>query len=226
MISVIIPVYNEQESLPALLEYLNAKCDKAETEILIVDGGSEDETVPIASKLGAKVCKSAEKGRSKQMNWGARQAEGDILYFLHADTFPPASFIDDIKIAVEKGYGAGCFRLSFDVQHPLLAFYSWFTRFDVNLFRFGDQSLFVKKSTWKKVGGFDESLIVMEDQVIISLLKKEAAFKIINKEVVTSARKYIQVGIINLQLVFTVIVLLFYAGVDHKKIVNFYRRQI
>ena len=129
-------------------------------------------------------------------------------------------------IAVEKGFGAGCFRLSFDLQHPLLAFYAWFTRFDVNLFRFGDQSLFVKKSTWKKVGGFDESLIVMEDQVIISLLKKEAAFKIINKEVVTSARKYIQVGIIKLQLVFTVIVLLFYAGVDHKKIVNFYRRQI
>lgn len=226
MISIIIPAYNEEDSLSRLLEYLNVHCEKSETEILVVDGGSEDETRAVASKLGATVCKGAEKGRSKQMNWGARHAKGDILYFLHADTFPPASFVDDIKDAVKKGFAAGCFRLSFDVRHPLLAFYAWFTRFDVNFFRFGDQSLFVEKSTWEKVGGFDESLIVMEDQVIVPLLKKEASFKIMKKNVVTSARKYIHVGIIKLQLVFTVIVLLFYAGVDHKKIVNFYRRQI
>lgn len=226
MISIIIPVFNEEKSLPALLQYLNRHSDALETEILVVDGGSEDDTRTIASNLGANVYKSAAKGRSKQMNLGAQYAKGEILYFLHADTYPPASFLTDIKQAINEGFGAGCFRLSFDVQHPLLVFYAWFTRFDVNLFRFGDQSLFVKKSTWNKVGGFDEALVVMEDQVIIPLLKKESDFKILDKNVVTSARKYMQVGIIKLQLVFTVIVLLFYAGVDHKKIVNFYRRQI
>lgn len=126
MISVIIPVINEAEGIASLIEYVK-KTAVHDTELIIVDGGSIDQTKEIAINKGAVVI-DAPKGRAKQMNAGVNSATGEVLYFLHADTYPPKTWQADIQEAIKQGYDAGCCRLSFDDHHPALKFYAWFTK--------------------------------------------------------------------------------------------------
>lgn len=221
-ISIIIPTFNEEERLSDLLPFLEKNRGQNIAEILIADGGSTDRTLSIAGEFGAKIVQCKRKGRAAQMNEGAKEVEGSILYFLHADTKPPKNFASDIKRVILKGYRCGCFRLSFDEPHPVLKFYAWFTRFPLTLFRFGDQSLFVEKKLFEKMGGFDESMVVMEDQKIVRELKKEGSFKVIRNNVTTSARRYQKNGIIRLQLLFTLIVLMYYLGASQDTLVHIY----
>jgi rSAM/selenodomain-associated transferase 2 len=224
MISVIIPVINEAEGIASLIEYVK-KTAVQDIELIIVDGGSIDQTKEIAANKGAVVI-DAPKGRAKQMNAGAESATGEVLYFLHADTYPPKTWQADIQEAIKQGYDAGCCRLSFDDHHPALKFYAWFTKFDIDFFRFGDQSLFVRKSLFKKTGGFDEKLVVMEDQEFVKTLKKSGSFVILKSKVITSARKYRKIGVYKLQLIFTVVLSMYYLGIDQQKIVDFYFARI
>lgn len=221
MISVIIPVINEAESIAPLLQHLKETSVSDNTELIVVDGGSTDKTKEIAKKEGATVIDSL-KGRAKQMNAGAKAASGEILYFLHADTYPPKNWQNEIMQVIKQGYDAGCCRLSFDDNHPALRLYAWFTKFDVDLFRFGDQSLFVRSNLFKKTGGFDEKLVVMEDQEFVKTLKKSGSFVILSSRVITSARKYRKIGVYKLQLIFTVVLSMYYLGIDQQKIVDFY----
>lgn len=223
MISIIIPAYNEEKNIGKLIDYLKEITTSDKTEFIVVDGGSRDKTMLEAEKTGARVLKSPQKGRAGQMNFGAKQAKGDVLYFLHSDTCPPSTFIDDISRELNRGSQCGCFRLQFDSEHRALSFYSWFTRLDIDFFRFGDQSLFVKRDLFQKIGGFDEDLIVMEDQEIVSRLKKRAQFTIIPKPVTTSARKYEKIGVFRLQFVFTCILSLYYMGASQKVLSHFYQ---
>jgi rSAM/selenodomain-associated transferase 2 len=195
-------------------------------EIIVVDGNSTDATLVLAQQAGAKVINSPKKGRAAQMNAGAIAATGDILYFLHADSFPPKGFFTDIILAIQNGYGSGCYRLAFDHPHWFLRANAWFTRFDINAIRFGDQSLFVRKEIFVKAGGFNENLIIMEDQEIIGRLKKKGTFIILSSAVTTSARKYLDNGIYKLQGVFFLIYFLYQLGVPQQKLVNLYRRLI
>ena len=224
-ISIIIPALNEEANLKKLLPYLRENNAGYVKEIIVVDGGSRDDTVQTARTLGAK-CVDSPKGRSLQMNSGATSASTGIFYFLHADTFPPRHFDADIIQLIRKGIDSGCFTLRFDDAHPLLSFYSYFTRFSSTLLRFGDQSLFVKKELFEKIGGFDESLIVMEDQKIVRECKKQGTFKLIQKPVITSAAKYHKNGVIKLQFVFTLIWLLYYLGVSQARLKTIYNRMI
>ncbi|MDZ7658769.1 glycosyltransferase [Fodinibius sp.] len=141
-ISVIIPTFNEADSITETIEKVQEHSKGYILEILVVDGGSTDATINRAKQAGAEIFESPDKGRAAQMNFGAKQAQGEILYFLHADTHPPKDFDSAIMSAVNQERQAGCFQLAFDYDHFLLRFYSWFTRFDIDLFRFGDQSLF------------------------------------------------------------------------------------
>jgi rSAM/selenodomain-associated transferase 2 len=225
-LSVIIPVFNEEDSIAELVQYLKSANSFDHTEILVVDGGSSDATIEKAEKAGARVIISPVKGRAAQMNEGARRARGEVFYFLHADTYPPLTYVSDIKQQVAKGVKAGCYRLTFDLNHPLLRFYSWFTRFDVDLFRFGDQSLFITREIFVSINGYSDQLIVMEDQDIVRTIKKVTAFKILPSTVKTSARKYQDVGIIKLQFIFTMILVMYYVGFSQEKLVWFYRKWI
>ncbi|MEQ9309452.1 MAG: TIGR04283 family arsenosugar biosynthesis glycosyltransferase [Balneolaceae bacterium] len=224
MISIIIPAYNEAKSLPKLIAFLFSLSESKEIEVIISDGGSTDQTVELSKASGAIVVRSPKKGRAAQMNFGASVANGEILYFLHADSYPPATFTKDIEESLSRGYSSGCYRLVFDDPHPLLQFYSWFTKFDLDYFRFGDQSLFIKKELFTSLTGFNEKLLVMEDQMFVKKIKEKADFEILNGEVTTSARKYRQVGVIKLQLIFAIILILFYLGVSQESIIRFYKR--
>lgn len=225
-ISIIIPVFNEVDNIPKLLQAIQKKQSGYINEVIVVDGGSTDGTPKVAREFGAKVIASEIKGRAVQMNVGARAAISDILYFLHADSVPPYNFDSDVMHSLQKGYGAGSFRLCFDEDHFGLKFYAWFTRFNTNLIRFGDQSLFIKANLFRKIGDFDESLIVMEDQEIYHRIKQKSSVDVIQKNVTTSARKYRKNGVFRLQFIFTVLFVGYYMGANQETLVHLYHQLI
>ncbi|MBK0402478.1 TIGR04283 family arsenosugar biosynthesis glycosyltransferase [Adhaeribacter sp. BT258] len=225
-ISVIIPAYNEAAGIGALIEFLQQHLSEIPYEILVADGQSTDATRNVAEMAGATVLHCPEKGRARQMNYGAKKATGTLLYFLHADTFPPANFPAAISDATDKGVDCGCFRLGFDLDHWFLNLNSWFTRFNVRYFRWGDQSLFIKREVFEAEGGFRDDLKVMEDQELVIRLLKKYRFKVLPFAVKTSARKYQENGVIKLQLIFTTLQIMYHFGASQEQILGLYRRLI
>jgi len=232
MISIIIPVFNEQGTIVTLLDYISKSSSiKNISDVIVVDGGSQDKTRQIVdlyaknSIVNLRLI-SSEKGRARQMNKGARSATGSILYFLHADSFPPKSFDESIISEIKKGNKAGCFRMKFDNNHPLLKFSQWFTRFNVKLFRGGDQSLFISNALFDQMNGYNEDYFIYEDCEFINRLYKEHDFTIIPDYIRTSARKYDQIGTWKLQYHFAVIHLKNSFGLSPKKLHQYYERHI
>lgn len=225
-ISIIIPVLNEAGNLRSLKIQLESQAHSYESlEILLIDGGSTDDTRSIATDLDFKVI-SSHKGRAKQMNRGAALASADILYFLHADTLPPKNFDLSIRDSVTNGNKAGCFRMRFDSESPFLKFFSWFSRLNHRLCRGGDQSLFISKDLFYQLGGFDESYTVYEDSEFINRIYKQSTFKILPESVVTSARKYEDRGELALQYHFGVIHLKNYLGAGPEQLYEYYKKNI
>jgi len=221
-LSIIIPTYNEQVSIGTLLAYL-LKHTSPRTEIIVADGGSSDATCSIVKELGVKLMNCKQKGRASQMNEAASVASGDILYFLQADTYPPESFEQSIFNAIAADYNSGCFRLAFDLDHWFLKANAWFTRFNVDAIRFGDQSLFVQKGIFLRAGRFNEQLVLLEDQEVVTRLKKKGRFIVLDEVVITSARKYQEVGVYKLQAGYFLLYTLYRAGVEQDKLINIYK---
>ena len=225
-ISIIIPVLNEADSILKVLRYLNRNSSQENIEeIIVVDGGSEDETIVLAQDYGVSIINS-EKGRAKQMNLGAKNAKGEILYFLHVDTLPPANFDQSIISAVSANHRVGCFQMRFDSNSRFLNFFAWFSRVNHTICRGGDQSLFITKDLFNKVKGFNEDYIVYEDNEFIGRLYKETYFKILPERVKTSARRYEERGVVQLQYHFGMIHLNHYLGAGPEKLYRYYRRNI
>ena len=227
MISVIIPAYNEEGQIGKTVQLVWQRGGPKDMgEVIVVDGGSHDATCREAAEAGALVLVSPRKGRAAQMNYGASMAKGNILYLLHADSIPPSGFTGSIMQALHQGYSSGCFRLQFDYRHWFLQANSWFTRFDVNAIRFGDQSLFVTREVFHQSGGFSEQLLMMEDQEIIHRLKKRGRFRVMKGAVITSARKYLDNGIYRMQIIFFRIWFLYYMGYSQERLLKLYRTLI
>ncbi|MCR9181345.1 MAG: TIGR04283 family arsenosugar biosynthesis glycosyltransferase [Flavobacteriaceae bacterium] len=225
-ISIIIPVLNEEEAIAVLLPYLKQNSNSENiSEIIVVDGGSDDTTVAIAKAENVLLI-SSEKGRAKQMNASAKQATGDILYFLHADSFPPKGFDQFILDEVTKGNPAGCFQMRFDHNHWWLRLASWLTKFSWRACRGGDQSQFITRSLFDEIGGYDESYIIYEDNILINELYKRKQFVVIPQWLTTSARRYEDKGIWRLQYHFWTIYVKKWFGASADDIYRYYLRNI
>ena len=232
MLSIIIPVLNEAENITNLLEHLTENIsEKCKVELIVVDGGSNDgtpklikdftesQTIPISLITSAR-------GRAKQMNEGSRNASGKILYFLHADSFPPKNFDKYIISEVEKGNPAGCFRMKFDNDHWWLKLAGWLTKFSWRARRGGDQSQFITKKLFDEIGGFDENYTIYEDNILINELYKRKKFVVIQKCITTSARLYRQKGVWNLQYHFWAIYVKRWFGADADELYKYYLKHI
>ncbi|MEL6483210.1 MAG: TIGR04283 family arsenosugar biosynthesis glycosyltransferase [Bacteroidota bacterium] len=226
-ISVVIPVWNEAKGIGALLNHLkDAESPQGNVlEVICVDGGSTDGTLEVLETKDVKLV-SSEKGRAKQMNAGAQQAQGDILYFLHADTYPPKNFDTYILDAIQNQSVAGCFRMQFDTRNPILRFFAWLSRINHTLCRGGDQSLFIQKDAFLASGGFNESYRIYEDTEFITRLYAENPFTILPHHVVTSARKYREKGWLKVQFHFAMIHLKNYLGAGPEELYQYYRKNL
>jgi rSAM/selenodomain-associated transferase 2 len=224
-LSIIIPTFNENENINRLLLHLQ-EISHSNMEIIVVDGGSTDGTQKLVDKHKATLLNSKEKGRAKQMNFAAKKAKGDVLYFVHADTLPPKTFYEDIKVSIKEGFPIGCYRFKFNSDKRILKLNAYFTRFDRLMCRGGDQSLFITRELFDDLGGYSENHKVMEDYDIILRARKKHPFKIIPKDVIVSARKYDYNSYLKVNYANLVAFMMFYAKVDHDKIIKFYRRTL
>lgn len=225
-ISIIIPTFNEEDNIQKLIYYLKINSSEANIkEIIVSDGGSEDGTQKLAYDCGARVV-SGKKGRSRQLNEGAKHASGDILYFLHADSIPPIGFDLEIISRINAKSEAGCFIMKFDNQNPWMKLWGWLTKFTGPYFRGGDQSLFVSQKLFKSIQGFNSSLLIMEDYDIVHRLMKITKFCVIRRWITTSARKYEKVGFLKLQFRFGIIYLMYAVGFTQDSLIKYYSKHI
>ena len=195
--SVIIPTFNEEFYLEKNIRLL--KSLKGNVEIIIADGGSTDKTLEITAAENVKVVKS-KLGRGIQLNKGAEAASGDILCFLHADTFLPCSTIEILDSFFENPKNKVCrFLLGFDVEHRLLDKYTYFSKYDTVFSRFGDMFIAVRKNFFFDVNKFPEWKI-FEDVEFLKKVSKKEKVSVLNLRVSSSARAFLKYGVVNQQL--------------------------
>jgi rSAM/selenodomain-associated transferase 2 len=224
-ISIIIPVYNEAENIAQLINYLIQYKNEAVSEIIVVDAASTDDTISIAKCAGVIAVVSPQKGRAAQMNYGASIAKGDILYFIHADTFPPASFANDITNAVAKGFGIGRYQ-TFNSRKWYLKINAWFTRFDWFICMGGDQTLFVTRKLFEKTGGYIFSMKVMEEYEFAKRARFYGKYKIFSKATLVSARKYDTNSWWRVQMANRKIVSMYKKGISQDEMANKYKKML
>lgn len=225
-ISVIIPTYNEAQSIQKLIGYLHKYGSDGLCEIIVSDGGSTDETIAIAKQSGAIVLVSPQKGRAAQMNYGASRASGDIFYFVHADSIPPESFAGDIINAVQQTFDFGRYQTKFDSSGFLLKINAWGTRFNWFVCYGGDQTLFITRNLFEGSGGFKNELRIMEEYEFCDRLMKQGRYKIFNKTALVSARKYEGRSWLKVQLANRKAVRLFKKGASQEEIVSTYLKML
>ena len=193
MISIIIPVYNEEQVLNTTLQQLANH--QTYYEVIIVDGGSTDRTCEIARELPGVTLLHANKGRAAQMNVGAKVARGDWLLFLHADTLLPANALFDIQ-NLPTNIKAGAFRHRFSGNDWKLRIISHLDNFRCqrNRIMYGDQAMFIRHALFEKMGGFPE-LAILEDLYFCVELKNHTQAVLMDNYVVTDSRKFTKMGI-------------------------------
>ena len=232
-ISIIIPILNEAATITRLLQHLIEHAQNISNieEMIIVDGGSTDNSKIVIEQFLSKHSNKikiidSEKGRAKQLNSGARVAEGEILYFLHADSFPPKNYDQLIIEEVKKENLAGCFRMKFDDNHWWLKFLGWMTKFRSKKCRGGDQSQFITKKLFQEINGYDESYIVYEDNDLVDRLFAINQFVVIPENIITSARRYREIGIWRLQYHFLNIHLKRWMGASSEELYQYYKDRV
>jgi rSAM/selenodomain-associated transferase 2 len=193
LLSIIIPVYNEEQNLAKGLSFLSEEANKHAIEILVSNSPeSMDESGMICKEYNKVTHFDAIlKGRAAQMNAGAAKAKGDILLFLHADVTLPKDFYNQIIFAIKEGNKAGFFAYKFDKETFLLNINSFFTKKRGLFSGGGDQCQFFTKEIFKTLNGYNSALCIMEDfEMIDKVRKQKIPFKIIQSKATVSARKY------------------------------------
>lgn len=223
-VSIIIPVLNEAEEIGKAVTHLHENADQRLVDLLVVDAGSTDGTADIATAAGARVLPAPEQGRSRQMNYGVSQSSGEVLYFVHADTRPPASYLDDIESSLGEGFPLGSYQSVYDTGHPLLRINAYFTRFDFLWCRGGDQSIYVERAVFEALGGFRPDYKIMEEYDFIQRARKQHPFKIFDKPTLISARKYRENSYLRVQLANLIVFNMYRLGFSQARLANTYCR--
>lgn len=225
MISIVVPVLNEQEQINALLEHVRAQSSDGAYEIIVVDGDPHGGTIGLV-RGDAVTCITGSRGRGRQMNAGARASRGDVLLFLHADTRLPSDALKNIARVLENPkYVGGAFDLSIDSRRWVLKYIAARAsmRSRLNRIPYGDQAIFIRKDYFEKIGGFKD-IPLMEDVDLMRRIKKDGKqIHILRDKVTTSARRWEKEGAVYTTLKNQVIVMLYYLGVRPESLARLYR---
>lgn len=222
-LSIVIPTLNEEAHLGKTLERIGQMSDG---EVIVIDGGSQDNTVPIAEEWGAKVIR-ARPNRGEQMNRGVREASGDILLFLHADTLLPEDYPRLIREAMtEPGVVGGAFAWKVEPSTPILRYLERNVAWRTRIFRmpYGDQAYFVRTAVFREMGGYAD-IPLMEDVEFIRRLRKIGRLVFIPKPVVTSPRRYEKLGPVRTALRNKLTLFGYYLGIPPDRLAKFYYKK-
>ncbi|MBD2461300.1 TIGR04283 family arsenosugar biosynthesis glycosyltransferase [Oscillatoria sp. FACHB-1407] len=237
-VSIIIPTLNEASCLERTLRYLSILNPPAR-EIVVVDGGSQDETVAIAHQAGVTVVAAQYQGRSVQMNLGATVATGEILCFLHADTLVPDDLVTVIETTLtDPAIACGGFislmqgthvtRWSVSLHNYLKTYYApLFFRPHLFFFKglrllFGDQVMFCRRQDFWQCGGFDAAMPIMEEADLCLKLTRYGRIRQVNRVVQSSDRRVAHWGVWKATFIYLSIGFLWGIGVSATNLKRFY----
>jgi len=226
LISIIIPTLDEERALPATLDV--ALAQHGEFEVIVVDGGSIDATTAIVKERAAHDLRlrllEIERGRAVQLNAGAENAIGEWLLFLHADTLLPDGGLERIA-SLPQTIRAGCFRHRFNGTGAMLRTLSWFhnQRFRVTRVAYGDQGLFMRRTTFEQAGGFPD-MPIMEDYALVRALRRQGKIITVPEAALTSGRRWRQHGMFKVTAVNKLMILGYHLGVSLERLAAFYRK--
>ncbi len=223
-ISIVLPILNEEAYITACLDALQALRDQ-NCELIVVDGGSRDRSVALAKPLADRVVVSA-KGRSTQMNAGARQASGDIFWFLHADSQPPSDAPHVIRAALtqpEHCWGRFDVRLSGYRPSLRMVEFSMNLRSRLTGIATGDQGIFVRRELFERIGGYPP-ISLMEDIALSRALKRHSRPVCLRQCILSSSRRWERDGVARTILLMWRLRLAYFLGADPDGLArNYYR---
>ena len=222
MISIVVPVLDEARNLERLLPALRDLAPDA--EVVIVDGGSRDDTESVLARWPRARIISSPRGRAMQMNAGAARSAGDVILFLHADTRLPAAFTDAIERALDdQRVVGGRFDVAFD--NPAWPFRMIAAMMNLRsrlsgIFT-GDQAIFVRRAAFEALGGYPE-IPLMEDIALTRRLRRLGRVACLRRRVTTSARKWERDGIARTVGLMWLLRFLYFCGVSPERLHRWY----
>jgi len=219
-ISIIIPTLNEAGCIGQTVVGL---VGQPGVEVLVADGGSQDQTVALATAAGATVI-AAPLGRGSQQNAGARAAQGTVLLFLHADTRLPEGFTTQIREALNRpGTVAGAFRFAVDATGWRFRLLEYGANWRAALLGlpYGDQALFLPAARFQAMGGF-KKIALLEDLELVRRLRKMGRIALLTNPALTSARRWQRLGLVRTTVINQMILLGFFCGLSPDRLARWY----
>lgn len=221
-LSIVVPVLNEGRIIEGFLKQLATVADGC--EVMVVDGGSLDNTRPIAERYFPVI--EAPTGRARQMNAGARLASGDVLWFLHADSTLPESAADEIRVAFEDpDIVGGCFRLRLPARGLAYRICDDLGNLAGGLLKVtcGDHGIFVRRRAFEAVGGYPD-VPLMEDLALCRKLRRAGKFVQLRSYVVAEPRKWIRNGPYVTTGMYLLLIVLYFSGFPMPVLTRLYKR--
>lgn len=219
-VSIIVPTLNEEAQIVETLAAL--QCLSGDKEIIVADGGSTDRTADLAAEQAVTVIHCI-RGRGQQLHAGALQAEGDVLWFVHADTLPPAHALEAMRGALDDAsIVGGNFGLRFGGRsrsaRRLTAIYPWLRRLGLC---YGDSGIFVRKDVYAEIGGF-APIALFEDLDLLRRLRRMGRFVHLPCHLVTSSRRFERRNFAAVWIHWSALQVLYWCGVPPNLLARYY----